>query len=1089
MKRRFFISLLAALVAALGALALFTGCDKAEELIKPDAPTNIVFDPEVNKVSWAFVKDATGYSVSFDGGEASEVHSNSVSYTPDGDEFTFAITAKGALADSDTVTVTFVRLDSELTLTVADDGKITWSEVDGATGYKVLIDGVTEIAAPTAEFADIQSGAAHSVRVKPVRSGAEGIVYYAVWSSPVTVNKLGAADVKSIAYDDGVITWKAVASAAKYKVVVSGEPYETDTNRLEYAADGESFTVEVRALGNHESTFDGEPSQEKSFVYLDAVSGVTVSDGVLVWNAVDGATGYKLRLYDNAVTVTSAAAEYSGLAAGTQYNIKIMPYAEAENVAYFSEWTAPFSAYILPAPQPKWTAGFDADGSAAVNAINWDSVSQAAGYRSRVTLPDGNVEENALGATTNFYSSAFAEAGEYKVEIKATADGTAGIFDSKYATPVTVKRLAAPTVTNSNVTSTANKLADGFTVSFDRVDGATGYKLYRDGTAEQTTITTQFKVSRPVADDVVRETDIAYYIQSTGSVSADGKRVLLNSTGDAASAASAFNVKVLAAPSAPTIDGYIYTFTGTDKAVGYNVSIGGSNFDSSTARYDLSALSAGTFEVKTCAKGNGGTVLASNYTTAITVTRLNAPYGLRISTDESDGVLDFKGDDRAQSYQAIITGRAEPLAVDTTTNVKEYITTTATIVYMHSVANYFADAQRTTYYMTSQPSGNYTFFKLEKPDKINFSDTAMSWNAPSNLNAAAAFTPSYKISDGATGVVYNGAFTGTAYPLTGISVGAHSFGIRAIGDGEHYVNSDVAYSREITKLETPTLRINADSARYEWSAVAGASGYVLNIDGKAVSNELHEAGGAYYYMPTYETIGRHEVKLYATGDGGNTAVNSDDCEYTQTVKQLATPEFAYSYGAAAYDPSAAVTVTVNNPSDYALGYCYVIGGKTEFSSSAEFSTVPNTSGKLDMYVYAKGGGFDESEAYYIDSRAAATVTLTLLGYPSKDTFEVSVDGIVKWGRVDGARGYEYVLQITTVSGANVTVTGSVRTNTSQLNLNGLTTDDGATLAYADIRTLTIKLAAAGTLAADTPVSANGSVTSATVEKSWTSDLH
>lgn len=91
--------------------------------------------------------------------------------------------------------------------------------------------------------------------------------------------------------------------------------------------------------------------------------------------------------------------------------------------------------------------------------------------------------------------------------------------------------------------------------------------------------------------------------------------------------------------------------------------------------------------------------------------------------------------------------------------------------------------------------------------------------------------------------------------------------------------------------------------------------------------------------------------------------------------------------------------------------------------------------------------------------------------------------------MDDASGYEYVLQITTVSGASVTVTGSVRTNTAQLNLNGLTTDDGATLAYTDIRTLTIKLAAMGTLAADTLVSSNGSVTSATVEKSWTSDLH
>lgn len=1089
MKKKLLISLLAALVAALGALTLFVGCSDAAELIKLDAPTNIVFDPDAGKVSWAYVKDATGYSVSFNDGAASEVHANSVSYTPDADEFTFSITAKGALADSDTVTVTFVRLDSDITLSVSDDGKITWGETDGATGYKVLIDGVTEKTVPTAEFADIETGMAHSVRVKPTRNGVAGVEYYSVWSSPVTVNKLGAADVKSVAYEDGVISWKAVASAAKYKVTVNGKAYETETNRLDYDAGGESFAVTVCAIGNHETTFDGATSQEKSFVYLDRVGGVTVSDGVLVWDEVDGATGYKLRLYDTAVTVTSDKASYSGLASGTQYNIKIMPYAEAENTAYFSEWSAPLSAYILPAPQPKWTAGFDSDGTSAVNAINWNAVPQAAGYASRVTLPSGYVDENPLGETTNFYSSAFAEVGTYKIEIKATANGAAGIFDSKYGTPVTVKRLAAPVIEDANIVSIANKLADGFNVSFDRVDGASGYKLYRDGTAEQTTVSSGFKVARPVADDVTRETDIAYYIQSTGSVSADGKTVVLNSMGDMHSAASAFNIKVLGAPSAPTIEGYLYSFTGSDKAVGYSISVGGNSYDSGTAEYDLSALTAGTFDVKACAKGNGKNVLASNYTTSISVTRLTAPFGLRISTDESDGVLDFTGDDRAQSYQAIITGRAEPIAVDTATNIKPYINTSATVVYMRSIANHFVDAQHTVYYMTSQPSSNYTFFKLENPSNINFSDSAMSWNGPSNLNAAAAFTPTYRISDGATQTVYNGAFSGTSYPLTGISAGPHSFGIQAIGDGAHYVNSDVANSREITKLDMPAFGVNTDGNRYEWRAVAGASGYVLAIDGKAVSNELHEAGGTYTYAPTYGTTGRHEVRLYATGDGGNTTVNSDVYEYTQTVKQLTTPVFAYSYGANSYDPTAAVTISVTTPSEHALGYCYVVGGKTEFAREPEFSTVPNTSGKLDMYVYAKGGGFDGEETYYIDSRAAATLSLTLLGYPSADTIILGEDGILKWGKIPAASGYTYVLEIVKTDGGSVTVTGEVKNNTAQLTLDGLKADDDTTVKYTDVCTLKVTLAAKGTLSANTPVSSSGSVTSTAVEKSWTSALH
>lgn len=1094
MKKKLTSICLLTLVAAL-AFCVLAACS---EIVggganKLDAPANITYDPDTERLSWEYVNGANAYVIRLGEEAEREVHGNGISYKPEGEEFTFSIRAKGSEKDdSDTVTVTFVSLPADITFTVDDEGKIGWNTVPGADGYKVLLDGANSLDVISPQYNDIPVGAAHSVRVKPTRGGGAGVEYYAKWSTPVTVNKLGVPESGSIKYADGFISWNAVASASQYKVTVNGVEHSVDTNKYVYDAKGESFAVTVKAIGNHQTTYDGQTSAEKSFVYLAPITNINVENGVLVWDKTDGATEYKIRLYDNSVgTVTANTESYSGLASGSQYNIRIMPTASGENIEYFSDWSLPFPAYILPAPQPRWTAGFDADGTNEVNAINWDAVASAAGYSYRATMPDGTVAENALGANNNYYSSAFSQVGEYKVEIKATGSGASGIFDSKYSTPITVRRLTAPVIENTNIKSVSNNLAAGFTVEFNAVSGASGYTLYRNGTSESVRTSPGFAVSMPVTSDVTGETDISYFVQSTGSISADKRTVILNSMTGAASASSAFSIKVLAAPTAPTMEGYKYSFEGSDKAVGYSIRVSGTNYDSAVEEYDLSMLNAGSFNVSVCAKGNGSNVLASNYSTALNVTRLNAPFDLRISTDESDGVLIYEGDPKAQSYEATITGRNEAFTVDTATNIKEYITTAATVVNMRSIANYFEDVQHTVYYMTSKPSINYTFFKLEAPSNINFSDTAMSWNGPSNLSASAAFTPTYKIFNGANNTIYNGEFSGTSYPLNNLDGGAtYSFDIQAIGDGEHYVNSDVSHSREIYKLATPSFSVNVSQARYEWRAVAQAVGYVLSIDGTTVANELHETNGTWTYVPTYATLGTHTVTVYAKGDGGTTTIDSSVYEFVQQVRQLTTPAFAYSYSSDKYSPTAEISVNVTTQSDYAKGYYYVIGGTTHYSDELTYSFIPNTTGKIEIYVYAAGGKFDDDKVYYSDSRAATTAEIILLGYPSADTISLSQDGVIKWKKIDDAVGYRYKLEITLTDGSSLVIENTINSNVASLDLNTVEAEDGSTLDYANVKTVRITLYALGSLEANEPAATSHStVSSETVVKAWESALH
>ncbi len=1084
---------------------ILTSCGKTKDIDKLTTlsdPTGFSYDIDSSKISWDFVTYADYYLVSFDDGAESKVYTNSVTYNSTKDQFTLNITAKsdGLFLDSNTVNMTFAKLPSNITLSVEEDGKVTWNEVNGATGYEVMIDGVSVGTVPTNSYDAINPGKAHNVKIKPVKTSTENVYYYSSWSDTVSINKLGSPTIETITYKDGIIKWNNVTSASKYKITINGKTYEAETNEYPYEAGKESFNVTVQAIGNHTSTYDGAESAHKSFVYLNVVDGITVENGVLVWNPVEKASSYQIKLLSSSSTpVAVQEAYYDKLSSGTQYNISILPVGNGKDTEYFSDWSTPVPVYILPSPQLTWTAGIDVDGKDAVNAIHWQTIDQAAGYTYNVTLPSGQVEEGNLGNTNNFYSSAFATTGTYIIRVKATADGSAGIYDSAYSSPITVRRLEAPSISNNKIISNPNNLANGFTVSFDKVLGATSYRLYQNETMVQNSSETQFRVTDLVESGNTREVSLAYYVQSMGSISSDGKTIALNSIMGETSTSSGFNITVLATPSNPTITGTdnysaIYSFIGTNHDYGYNVSIGGSDHASPSTEYALDALREGSYEVKACSSGNGHEILASTFSTSIQLIRLSTPYNLQIATDESDGVLKFVGDNHAKSYKAIITGCSEHLTVDTTTNIKEYITTQATIVYMHSIGNYFADAQKTIYYMTSRASANYVFFKLEAPTNISFTNDNMSWNSPSNLNASATFTPTYKIANGATREVYNGEFSGLSYPLSNLDAGDYSFSIMAIGDGIRYINSEPVLSKQITKLDTPNFTVNTSENQYEWESVASAFGYVLSIDGQIVSTDIHKSGSKYYYSPHYDILGTHSVKLYAQGDGGNTTINSKTFEYAQVVKQLTTPAFAYSYGADYYDPTAEITVEVTSLSPYATGYCYVIGGTEHFSTNSSYNFNPNTSGDISIYVYAKGGGFDENEVYYSDSKSASTATLTLLGYPTENTIEVNVDGVIKWGKVASASGYLYTLYLVGKDNENYTVTATINTNTASLDLSkGIqaknTSGETINLAYSEVRYMTIELQAKGTLKANTNVTGNASVTSAKVTHEWTSALH
>lgn len=1007
MKKKI-LRLIPIVVIMLCALVAFSSCSGKVNL---DDPKNITYNGTT--ISWDSVENASGYTISINGGKEWSVSGTSYSYNAKGEAFSVTVTAVSEakkLVKSGSTTMNFTPLDKVGNVQVSQDGVFTWDPVNFASGYKVRVDGVEldeTVAATT--YSNLAAGT-HSVQFRPIVEADPS--YYAVWSDPVSVTVLGKVD--NIKYTNGQLSWGYVSGANQYEVRINGAVVESAVaaTSVFYDSNNTDFEVTVRALGNG-NVCSGAMSDVKKFIYLDTVTDLRVEDGIAVWTEIDRADGYKIKINNQILGETLTEAKYDRLYANQSIDIQVMPV--ANDATYFSDWSSVKSVFILKAPTLQWN-NYELDGEAKSN-IFWDSVANAAGYTVKITYPDGRVETKS--STEVSFREAYLEAGTYSVQVKATADSsTSNFYDSQYSVPLTVTRLKAPVAVDKNfITSNPDRVSDGFTVTFSGVSGATEYVLYQDKHIVQRATNAQFTVGSLIDSAVMEQQTLNFAVQSVGYVQTmpTGIHAVLSSlTAESLS----FEIKILATPTNLDISGYTLSYNGVDQGYGYSVSVAGNSYTSNSTTFDLALLEAGSYEVKVCSRGNGSNVLASNYTPVINVHRLDAPTNLKIATaDTAEGQLTFDDVSYAQGYKIVYNNDGNALPVSKQENIKQYITEQGTTVYLIASANYFND-DRTIYYMTSQPSQTYNFIKLEAPTfgETPFTNSKLLWNAPANVNPK-VYTPTYEVYN-IDNEAYTGEKNGTEMDISNLVGGkSYTFSVKAIGDGVTYINSDVStQSVTVYKLETPEIR--RENGQYVWDGVVDALSYAMYIDGKLVDAEFHVSGSKYSFKPLFTENKDYTVELVAKGDGGLTSIDSAKFVMVQKTVQLERPEYAFSYTHDEVNSSGKIKINITKESPYANGYSYTIGGATETSKELEYSLNPNTTGTFVTAVYALGGNFDENGVYCLDSQVRgnnSAFSITLLGAPDKDSIKVTTDGKLTWATVASATKYEVTLIINGVS--------------------------------------------------------------------------
>ncbi len=967
-------------------------------------PANVSYDGE--SLTWDAVKNAEYYLVSINGSENRKITSPLYIYNSMDQAFSVKITAKNEKNEASSE-FNFQPLGKITEMTVDENGRLSWNSVNHATGYAVRIDSSKDVVLVANSYIDITTVGKHTYEVKPIIQGDP--TYFSSFSEKKTITILDQVDSDSIAYSGGNISWGYVNGASSYEVSVNGAVVDTVTStKCSYDPQGSDFDVTVKALGNRTDSFDGKVSDAKKFVFLGTVTGIKIEDGTLVWDEVDKATKYRLKLNGKELPDNFTVTEYTGLTEGVTTEIQIMPLSDDASV--FSNWSAPVSVYLLTAPVLQWNSGYQMNENATASIFwDWNDAHSVEGFTVKVIDPKGGVTETSLPSTQRSYSNPYLLAGDYKVSVQANSSDT-NVYSSKFSRPITVKRLDKP---GQNVEkfmeSDINRIEEGFTVTFEQVASATKYFLYQDGIKIAESVDKlQFKVKNFHDPDAIAGQLINFKIVAVGTNTLNNNTVIIDSLYDDA---LSFAVTVLPAPGIIGMNGFELNYTAVTGNNGYHITASAKAYDSTSLTCSLTDLEAGGYDVAVCAKGDGRFILPSVKSPSINVVRLDAPTNIRIDTSEaSEGVIKYNSVLYATGYYIIFNNNGIPVPVDTIDNINQYITENGTTVHMYSSANYYNN-ERTVYYMESKGSETMNFIKLAAPTfgDVAFSNTELIWKPSSNVNLN-VYTPTYQVYL-ADGTVLNGDKNGTRMDISTLKGGrSYTFTVKAIGDGNTYINSDTSETVSIYKLSTPTVKIEGNA--YTWRGVPNATSYAVYIDGVLDDTAIHVSGETYTYVPSkFKELKDYQVKVYAIGDQGYQSINSDPSEITQHVKQLAMPEFSFRYDQPYYTNDGKIVVEITKESLYASAYTYTVGATHMGATSEEttFSICPSSTGSYAIRVFAVGGSFDPDGNYYLDSQSVggnARYTITLLASPNPTDMTLSRDGLLTIPSVKDATAYE-----------------------------------------------------------------------------------
>jgi len=949
MKKIIAIVVLVALLV--GLFFIIYSCVSDEE--GADSITNLTYNGET--ISWTSVNDAKNYIVKINGAESIIAKADgtvTMKYDSKGEDFDFSIEAvvEEGSDENPTYAIRFTNI-GQVTGLKLENGFLVWNALASAEKYEIMYNGEIVSSDVGTNKYEAKEGA-FSYKVRGLKGQAESIdgnnMYYSVWSETLTGEILSAPT--NLTYDSERFTWERVDGASSYIIRIGNEEYTTTQNRYDYAAGKEDFSVCVLAVGDESrNVYSSKFCEAKKYTYIAPIEGLNVVDGVLKWTAPKNASSYRIKINGIVANEELKTNEFAAISSGQSYRIQILPLGKSD--FYFSNWSNEITVNILRSPTVSY----------GDSVIKWNQVAGAAGYELKVMQGDKVVHTTALGEEVFVYNYAFESEGDYTVQVKATSLGVGGIYESKYSTPYSVKRLGTPA---NEVVENRPLEQNQVSVSFTPCPGATSHSLLANG-VEIATIKSGSSFSIDLSKLTgYEEATVNFQIVAKGGVTSKG--AVLDS-----GKALEFTVTKLATPQNVMINGTQISWDSVNRTSKYVLTVDGKRTEVTTTSFTLTDLSAGVHSIYVQAMGNGSEVITGSFSNELEIKKLATPTTLNIK----DGLISWGQVAGATAYKVVLG--TETYNTDTTSfDLTGYISTIqegqGTQISVYALGN-GSDV------IDSDVSATRTISKYARPTNVQVAGDVLVWN-PSTLNSVNCNKYILTIIDTVNFTSNDVTVTGTSYQMSNFAAGNYTVSVVAVGDNVSTLNSPSSTEFSFLKLGNIT-NVVKDGATITWDEVVNADGYEVKLSKDATWTKINDA----FLTPNFTTEGEFEISIRALGNGTD-IINSDVYSFTQRVRRLTQPTVDDTMNNVnAYKVEVVgnqITVTVKKQSG-ATDYKMFVGGIerddviSETETEIVFGFIMTTVGaEYSIQVQVIGGAFADGGNYMMDSNKSTEYKVT-----------------------------------------------------------------------------------------------------------------
>ncbi len=501
---------------------------------------------------------------------------------------------------------------------IAANGRVlSWDAIDGCTQYDVYCNGQKIGSAVTNSYTvpaeKFSSGAnlfcilpvgAHNMKLSS--NASDGEIADFEHNGELTLYKFN--QVSGLACNkDGTLSWNAVEGATSYDIYINGTKagsapeasFAPDASKVSagantvYVIPVGSCNLSASADANANFDHNGEITIYKLKQASDLKYG---EDGKLTWAALSGDITYQV--YSNGVLLATTkentyTPEAGKLAAGANlfYVVPVNGFNLSSDASADFEHNGELTLYCF-----KQATGLSYNYSSG--SLSWSAVPSCNGYDVYV---NGELADT-VGGTSCTVTASKIKAGDNKIyvvpqsgcNLSASADSGA---DFEHNGEITVKKLGA--VTGITVSGT--------TMSWNAVEGASGYEILLNGEVISTAANTTFVLS---GGGNVQ--DAVYTVRAIGGEGFISSEI----------SGEKITFKTLPSPTNVKIDSEgELSWSAVSGASGYDIYAGTSllkTVNANTLSVSLlGELERGTYSISVVAKGNGGEIMSSANSAAV----------------------------------------------------------------------------------------------------------------------------------------------------------------------------------------------------------------------------------------------------------------------------------------------------------------------------------------------------------------------------------------------------------------------------------------------------------------------------------------